>query len=279
MDSLENKAREFSYSNADFDKVRRMLYQLTGIKLADSKDSMVYSRLVRRLRALQLSGFQAYLRYLQAHPAEEEFFINALTTNLTSFFREPHHFQILSEYIANHRGISRIWCAAASTGEEPYSIAMTVAETLGSFDLPVEIIASDIDSQVLQTARTGIYPFERIESVSMERRKRFFHKGSGSNSGKVRVVPELTRMIDFRRINLLEDNWNLQGPIDIIFCRNVMIYFDKQTQESILKRMTELMPAQGLYVAGHSENFSHLSQWVKPAGKTTYQPVKSGSLS
>jgi chemotaxis protein methyltransferase CheR len=261
LDSLENKAREFSYSNADFDKVRRMLYQLTGIKLADSKDSLVYSRLVRRLRALQLSGFQAYLRYLQAHPAEEEFFINALTTNLTSFFREPHHFQILSEYIANHRGISRIWCAAASTGEEPYSIAMTVAETLGSFDLPVEIIASDIDSQVLQTARTGIYPFERIESVSMERRKRFFHKGSGSNSGKVRVVPELTRMIDFRRINLLEDNWNLQGPIDIIFCRNVMIYFDKQTQESILKRMTELMPAQGLYVAGHSENFSHLSHW------------------
>lgn len=254
-----------------------MLYQLTGIKLADSKDSMVYSRLVRRLRILKVSGFQAYLGYLQAHTDEEEFFINALTTNLTSFFREPHHFDILSEYLATHKDVRRIWCAAASTGEEPYSIAMTVAEATGRFDGPIEIIASDIDSQVLQAAKKGVYPIERIESVSLAQRKRFFHKGSGANEGKVRIVPELTRMVDFRRINLLEENWNLSGPIDIIFCRNVMIYFDKQTQESILKRMTHLMPAQGLYVAGHSENFSHLSQWVKSAGKTTYHPVKPGT--
>jgi chemotaxis protein methyltransferase CheR len=271
---MTDAGREFTYGRADFEKVRHTLYQLTGIKLADSKDSMVYSRLVRRLRALKVDGFTSYLRYLENHPEEEELFINSLTTNLTSFFREAHHFDILAAYLQDNRQIKRIWCAASSTGEEPYSIAMTVAETLGRFDTTIEIIASDIDSQVLATAATGVYPLQRIEAIDPERRKRFFHRGVGNNAGKVRVVPELRRMISFRRINLLDAQWDIKAPVDIIFCRNVMIYFDKPTQEKLLQQMINLMPAGGLYVAGHSENFSHMTHLVKPAGKTTYWPNK-----
>ncbi|MCE2596905.1 chemotaxis protein CheR [Motilimonas cestriensis] len=264
--------REFSYGKADFDAARSLLYQLTGIRLADSKDSMVYSRLARRVRALKLTGFTQYLGYLNQHPAEEELFINALTTNLTSFFREPHHFDVLKEYLITHPQTRTIWCAASSTGEEPYSIAMVVAETFGRFDGPVKIIASDIDSQVLQKAQAGIYQLDRIKTLSAERCKQFFFKGKGAQAGLVKVVPELQKMIDFRQLNLLKPQWSVKGPIDVIFCRNVMIYFDRPTQLQILARMVQLLPADGLYIAGHSENFGHASHLVKPAGRTTYYP-------
>ncbi|MDO6524073.1 CheR family methyltransferase [Motilimonas sp. 1_MG-2023] len=264
--------REFRYGKADFDAVRSLLYQLTGIRLADSKDSMVYSRLARRVRALKLTGFTQYLSYLEHHPAEEELFINALTTNLTSFFREPHHFDVLREYLMAHPRTRTIWCAASSTGEEPYSIAMVVAETFGRFDVPVKIIASDIDSQVLQKAQAGIYQLERIKALSGERCKQFFFKGKGRQEGLAKVVPELQQMIEFRQLNLLNPTWSVKGPVDVIFCRNVMIYFDRSTQLQVLTRMVQLMPSDGLYIAGHSENFSHASHLVKPAGRTTYHP-------
>lgn len=265
--------REFSYSRADFESVRRLLLDLTGIRLADSKDSMVYSRLVRRIRALKLGGFQEYMSYLDSHTSETEEFINALTTNLTSFFREPHHFDILADYLHHHRHVKTIWCAASSTGEEPYSIAMVVAETFGRFDVPIRIIASDIDSNVLKTASDGIYSQDRIKDISEERRKQFFHRGRGSRAGMVRVVPELRGMIEFRKLNLLSSQWDLDPGIDIIFCRNVMIYFDKSTQIKVLERMVRLMNPDGLYIAGHSENFSHATNLVRAAGKTTYKPV------
>ena len=264
--------REFRYGLADFNAVRGLLYQLTGIRLADSKDSMVYSRLARRLRALKLTGFTEYLQYLNQHPTEEESFINALTTNLTSFFREPHHFDVLREYLIAHPHTRTIWCAASSTGEEPYSIAMVVAETYGRFDVPVRILASDIDSQVLQKAQAGIYQIDRINILSAERCKQFFFKGKGARSGMVKVVPELQQMITFKQLNLLQPQWPMTAPIDIIFCRNVMIYFDRATQLQILERMVKLLPADGLYIAGHSENFGHATHLVKPAGRTTYQP-------
>lgn len=264
--------REFNYSRSDFDAVRRMLYQLTGIRLADSKDSMVYSRLVRRIRALKLSSFQHYLGYLEQHGEEKEHFINALTTNLTSFFREPHHFDILADYLRAHPQTKTIWCAASSTGEEPYSIAMVVAETFGRFDTPVQIIASDIDSQVLQKARAGIYAEDRIRGLDPQRCKQFFHRGTGSKQGLVRVVPELQQMVQFKQLNLLDSKWDIQPPLDIIFCRNVMIYFDKETQLRILERMVKLLLPQGLYIAGHSENFSQATHLVKAAGHTTYVP-------
>jgi chemotaxis protein methyltransferase CheR len=270
--------REFSYSRADFDVVRKRLLQLTGIRLADSKDSMVYSRLVRRIRALKLNSFQDYFIYLERHNAENEQFINALTTNLTSFFREPHHFDILTRYLTKHPQTKTIWCAASSTGEEPYSIAMVVAEFFGRFDVPVQIIATDIDSQVLQKAKAGVYAAERISGLDPLRVKQFFHRGTGGKAGLVKVVPELQRMVQFRQLNLLAKQWDLRGPIDIIFCRNVMIYFDKATQLLILERMVHLMSPQGLYLAGHSENFSHATHLVKSAGQTTYIPnLKTGA--
>ncbi|UCX04555.1 CheR family methyltransferase [Shewanella glacialimarina] len=267
--------REFSFAKADFDSVRTLLYQLTGIRLADSKDSMVYSRLARRVRSLKLQGFSQYLHHLNTHPCEEEHFINALTTNLTSFFREPHHFDILKKYLIAHPKTRTIWCAASSTGEEPYSIAMVVAETFAMFDVPIKIIASDVDSQVLQKAKAGIYSIDRINSLAEERKKQFFFKGKGAFTGMVKVVPELQKMVEFRQINLLKSEWSLREPIDIIFCRNVMIYFDRSTQLKVLERMVKLLPADGLYVAGHSETFNNATHLVRSAGNTTYYPNHS----
>lgn len=274
--SAELSEREFAYTQQDFAAVAKRLNQLAGIRLNPSKDSMVYSRLVRRLRALKLPSFSAYLDYLSAHPAEEQNFINALTTNLTAFFREPHHFEVLTNYLIQQPDCQTIWCAASSTGEEPYSIAMTVAEHYGRFDVPVQIIASDIDSHVLNTAKQGIYPLERVRELPTERLKNFFRRGVKSQAGNVRVVPELAAMVQFRQINLLQADWQLPTLIDVIFCRNVMIYFDKQTQLQLLARMVQYLPADGLYIAGHSENFAHATDLVKACGKTTYKPVKKG---
>jgi chemotaxis protein methyltransferase CheR len=268
--------REFSYTQAHFEQVQATLYELAGIRLDTSKDAMVYSRLVRRIRNLQVGGFANYFAYLEKTPAETQEFINALTTNLTSFFREPHHFDILKGYLQDHPGNLRIWCAASSTGEEAYSIAMAVAEHYGQFDTPVEIIASDIDTHVLTAAAAGVYKQERIESIGPERRKQFFQRGTGSQDGKVRVVPELKRMVEFANINLLDPSWPVRATVDVIFCRNVMIYFDKQTQLALLTRLVALLPSDGLYIAGHSENFSSFAQVVRLAGQTTYYPVRRG---
>lgn len=268
--------REFRYTPADFEQVRQRVYQMAGISLAASKDQLVYSRLVRRLRTLRLADFPSYFLYLDAHPEEAEHFVNALTTNLTSFFREAHHFEYLAQYLREQHKPGRnwrIWCSAASTGEEPYSIAMTLAETFGRFDVPVQLIASDIDTKVLNTAREGIYPEARLESVSTERRKAFFLRGKQSNAGKVRVVKELRQMIEFRQINLLDQNWGLGNALDIIFCRNVMIYFDKATQHKVLQRMARLLPEDGRFFAGHSESFVHANDVVRLIGRTIYKPV------
>jgi chemotaxis protein methyltransferase CheR len=269
--------KEFLFNQRDFDHIREILYAKTGIRLADSKDSMVYSRLARRLRALKISTFANYLSFLEKNAAEEQSFINALTTNLTSFFREQHHFPVLQQYLESHPGKKRIWCAASSTGEEPYSIAMTVARTYGSFNTEVEIIASDIDSAVLEKAHAGVYTENNIKDLSKDICKQFFQKGKGSNSGKVRVVPELRKMVEFRQINLTHDHWNIEPQVNILFCRNVMIYFDKPTQLKILSRMVGLMPADGLYIAGHSETFSGAGHLVTLIGKTTYRPVKGSA--
>lgn len=265
--------KEFLFSQRDFKTVKGLLYEKSGIRLADSKDSMVYSRLARRLRQLKFSSFVEYLAYLKNTPEEEQSFINALTTNLTSFFREQHHFPILRRYLEDNPGKKRIWCAASSTGEEPYSIAMTVAETFGQFSTPVEIIASDIDSTVLERASAGVYALKSIEGISLNQRKSFFQRGKGHRAGQVRVVPELREMITFRQLNLMDENWQLEYPLDIIFCRNVMIYFDKNTQLKLLSRMVKLMSPDGIYVAGHSETFANAGHLVAPLGKTVYRPT------
>lgn len=272
------ESKEFLYTKADFEQICQRVYQWAGIRLSSSKDSMVYSRLARRIRALGLQTFESYLAYLDKHQEEEkQHFINSLTTNLTSFFREPHHFEQLAGYLRANSGPLTIWCAASSTGEEPYSIAMVVREVLGSRGDRIKIIASDIDSQVLATAQKGVYPVDRVMGLSEQRRRQFFLKGKGAQDGYARVVPELSSLIEFKRINLLEPNWPLPELIEIIFCRNVMIYFDKSTQQTILERMIDYMPPNGLYFAGHSENFSHLNKLVRLVGKTTYKAIKEGA--
>lgn len=270
--------REFSFSGADFERVRKLIYQHAGISLSPVKQDMVYSRLARRLRATGMQSFAEYLDALERSGGDEwERFVNSLTTNLTSFYREPHHFPIFAEHlqkIGTRRPI-KIWCSAASTGEEPYSIAMTVAETFGTNTSHVSIIASDLDTNVLATAQKGVYPIERVEKISPERLRKFFLRGTGSQEGSVAVRPELKKMIEFQRVNLLEPNWPVREPVDVIFCRNVMIYFDKPTQYKILSRFAPLMQPDGLMFAGHSESFLHAADLFKSLGKTVYALAKS----
>ena len=235
---------------------------------------MVYSRLARRLRATGIVSFLTYLDQLEAGRLgddEWEAFTNALTTNLTSFFREAHHFPLLAEHVKKLRDPITIWCSASSTGEEPYSIAMTLCEAFNTSTPPAQIIATDIDTNVLATAANGVYGIDRLDKMSPERAKRFFQRGKGEREGMVRVRPELRQMITFKQLNLLGDSWPLTGQFDVIFCRNVMIYFDKPTQRKILSRFVPLMKPSALLFAGHSENFLYVSESLKLRGKTVYE--------
>ncbi len=266
--------REFEFTAADFERVRKLLHEHAGIALSAAKQDMVYSRLARRVRVCGDRSFAQYLARLERKDAREwEAFINSLTTNLTSFFREAHHFESLSRHlksIAEKRTI-KIWCNAASTGEEPYSIAMTAVEAFNSPTPPVSIIASDLDTQVLAQAERGVYPAERVAKLAPEQVSRHFLKGNGVPAGSVQAKPELRRLITFRRINLLEAGWPVQGPLDAIFCRNVMIYFDKKTQYDVLKRFVPLLREDGLLFAGHSESFLHATDLFRSLGRTTYE--------
>ena len=270
-------AQEFNFSAADFDRVRELIYQRAGISLHAGKQAMVYSRLSRRLRETSYRSFGAYLQWLQANmgpsgEGEWQEFINCLTTNLTSFFREDHHFQALVDDLKARSGRAlRIWCSAASTGEEPYSIAMTVAETLGSA-AHVRIVASDIDTKVLATAQRGVYDVDS-RGLSPDRLHKHFLRGKGGNAGFIRTKPELAKMIEFRPFNLMSRGWSLGEPFDIIFCRNVMIYFDNPTQRQVLQQMHGVLRPEGLLYVGHSENFTEARDLFQLRGKTIYQKV------
>lgn len=267
--------REFTFDERDFRRVCRMIREYAGIHLHPHKRDMVYSRLARRVRALDMDRFGDYLDFVEADPdAELQGFINALTTNLTSFFREAHHFDMLAELLrARGTGGQRIWCNAASTGEEPYTLAITACEAFGTMTPPVRILATDIDTNVLQTAARGVYPVERINSLSLQRRRQFFQRGNGANAGMCRVKPELQALIEFRPLNLLDDDYGLKGGFDAVFCRNVMIYFDKATQYQVLQRMAPLIAPGGLLFAGHSESFGHAHDLITSCGRTTYRPT------
>ena len=272
--------REYSFSSAEFAQVRELIRARAGISLSEGKRDMVYSRLVRRLRALSLGGFDEYLELLRGHDGGEwQEFINSLTTNLTSFFREAHHFPVLADHLRQvYQGRPlTIWCSAASTGEEPYSLAITACEAFDSLRPPVRILATDIDTNVLATAAAGVYPVERIEGLDGTRRKRFFLRGRGEQADRVRVRPELGELIRFRQLNLLAPGWPLKGPLEAIFCRNVMIYFDKATQGVILERFRPLLRPDGLLFAGHSESFPRGSHLFELLGKTVYRPVPAGA--
>jgi chemotaxis protein methyltransferase CheR len=273
LQSRVEDSREFDFTKQDFQRVRTLIYQRAGIALAEGKHQMVYSRLARRLRVIGIKSFTQYLDKLESQPdsPEWESFTNALTTNLTSFFREAHHFPILAAHARKKGGPLEIWCSAASTGEEPYSIAMTVCEAFNSLTPPVQIIATDIDTNVLATAQRGVYTLDKIDKLTPEQTKRFFLRGKGQQQGMVKVKPQLQQLITFKQLNLLDANWPVSGPFDVIFCRNVMIYFDKPTQSNILSRFAPLMKPDALLFAGHSENFLYVSDAFKLRGKTVYE--------
>ena len=275
--ALPNPEQEFAFSAADFDRVRELIYQHAGISLHAGKQAMAYSRLSRRLRDTTHRSFATYLQWLQANTgpsgqAEWQEFINCLTTNLTSFFREDHHFHALINDLKARTGRPlRIWCSAASTGEEPYSIAMTAIEALGH-NAPVRIVASDIDTKVLATAQRGVYDVDS-RGLSPDRLQRHFLRGKGGNAGFIRVKPELAKLIEFRPLNLMSRSWSLGDAFDIIFCRNVMIYFDNPTQRQVLQQMHAVLKPQGLLYVGHSENFTDARDLFHLRGKTIYQKV------
>jgi chemotaxis protein methyltransferase CheR len=238
---------------------------------------MAYSRLARRLRACGIDTFRQYLDRLEASndSAEWEAFVNALTTNLTAFFRESHHFPILADFVKRRQQPVSVWCSAASTGEEPYSIAMTLIEALGEQAArQCTVFSTDIDSQVLAKADAGVYSLDQVKQLSPERLKRFFLKGTGAHAGLVKVRPEVRALVKFERLNLTDTNYNLKNPFDAIFCRNVMIYFDKPTQAQVLSRFEPLMKPGALLFAGHSENFTYVTQAFKLRGQTVYEMTR-----
>lgn len=282
----EEGGHEFDFLPEDFSRVKKLIYQHAGISLNDSKQSMVYSRLVRRVRATGKNNFKDYLNLLENHAASEwEHFINALTTNLTSFYREAHHFDILAEQLKRIAATRRnaqinIWCCAASTGEEPYTIAMTALEALGNQAASlVRIVATDIDTNVLETAQRGVYSEEQIKKVSPALVQRYFLRGNGTNTGSIKVRQNVMDLLTFRRLNLLEENWALRAGFDAIFCRNVMIYFDKVTQNTLLKRFAPLLNKEGLLYVGHSENFTQTDAPFRLRGKTVYEVLSDPAVS
>jgi chemotaxis protein methyltransferase CheR len=271
--------REFEFTDDDFNRIRSLIGLHTGISVSEAKRELVYSRLARRLRHLGINRFEKYCRLLETGDSSEvPQFINAVTTNLTSFFREIHHFHFLAEKVLSEQFLGnsrerklRIWSAGCSTGEEPYSIAITASDCLRNkkgWDL--KILATDIDSNVLDIAGKGIYPEERIRSLPSEMLQCYFKKGIGSNQGMVRVSEELKDVISFLQLNLLEP-WPFKSPFDAIFCRNVVIYFDKQNQRTLFDRFANALRPEGYLFIGHSESLFNISNRFELVGKTVYR--------
>ena len=271
--------REFHLSDREFDEIRKLVREHTGISLAESKRELVYSRLVRRLRRLSLRTFEDYIALLgQGEAAELEEFTNAITTNLTSFFREGHHFEFLTETVfpalekrnAATRRL-RVWSAGCSTGEEPYSIAIALQEAMARFrGWDVRILATDLDSHVVAHAQAGEYKAERFEKMADQRCARWFEE---TKAGTLTASPALKSLITFRQLNLMHQ-WPFKGPFDIIFCRNVVIYFDKETQRALFDRMAELQRNDDHLFIGHSESLFKVCDRYQLIGKTIYRKVR-----
>jgi len=268
----------------DFNFICEFVYQLTGIVLNENKREMVYRRLTRIVRDRNLHSFSDYCQLLREQGAQEkDYFINAITTNLTSFFREQHHFDYLAteelpklmankNVQANGKKRLRIWSSASSTGEEPYSIAITILETMRSVisDWDVKILATDIDSNVLATGKAGVYEHRRIENIKEDFKHKYFKRGCGENENNIRINKELSDLITFKKLNLLHE-WPMKGPFDVIFCRNVIIYFDKPTQQELFARYYDLLAPGGLLMLGHSENLGDYQKHFDNVGRTIFR--------
>ncbi|HKQ31097.1 MAG TPA: protein-glutamate O-methyltransferase CheR [Burkholderiales bacterium] len=264
----------------EFNNLRKFIHTHTGIALADHKRALVCARLAKRLRHHQLSSYTEYYDLLTRHDHEERELvelINAITTNKTDFFREAHHFQFLTDTVfpamreANRRRI-RLWCAGTASGEEAYTLAITVCESFASLtDWDVRILATDIDTNVLERAENGVYPEEVLERVPAPLRGRYFQRGVDENAGYVRVKPQAQSLIYFRRLNLMDESWPMQGPFDVIFCRNVLIYFDKATQRKLLAHYAKLLRPEGYLMLGHAEVIHGFESVFEPVGHSIYQ--------
>lgn len=275
-----NTFGKFTFTEKDFQRVRGLVSQHTGISLSEAKKDMVYSRLAKRVRELGLASFADYLAYLDGVDADDELvsFTNAITTNLTAFFRENHHFDYLARVVlpeliqknAKEKKL-RIWCCAASTGEEPYSIAMVVDEMLPKErGWDVKILATDIDTHVLGVAKKGVYRQDQIKDVLQHRKERYFLKGKNANTGYVCVSPVLKNRIVFKPLNLMH-TWPIKGPIDVIFCRNVVIYFTKETKKLLINQFADLMEEGDYLFMGHSEALHDISDKFSSLGQTIYR--------
>jgi chemotaxis protein methyltransferase CheR len=272
------ETREFQFTDQNFELLRRIAFEHTGIVLGENKRQMMYGRLARRIRQLGLGSFDDYCARLE-QDADSELgeLINAITTNLTSFFRESHHFEHLAhtglpEVMAANAATRRlrIWSAGCSTGEEPYSIAMTLAESADLSGWDARILATDIDTSVVARAEAGVYAADRVQGMDPKRVKRWFEDGSGEHAGRLRVVRPLRERIAFRPLNLLGP-WPMRGPFDVIFCRNVVIYFDKETQRKLFARYADILAPHGYLYIGHSETLFKISDRFRPVGGTIYR--------
>jgi chemotaxis protein methyltransferase CheR len=272
------RLREFEFGTEDFEALRKLVKQITGINLSDQKRELVYGRLARRLRALQLQSFAEYRDVLARDGGQEIVqFCNAITTNLTAFFREPHHFDYLREQLLApmaNSGVARrlrIWSAGCSTGEEPYSLAMTILEALPDIRRwDVRILATDLDSDVLERGRRGIYTEERLKNLTLQRRSRFFQERRDREGVSYEATAELKSLITFKQLNLMH-LLPMRGPLDAIFCRNVVIYFDKDTQRDLFARVSQLQSSGNLLFLGHSESLFKVSEQYALIGKTVYR--------
>lgn len=266
---------EFTLTSGQFQRIRGLVLQLTGINLTDEKRQLAYGRYAKRLRALGLTDFDDYLRLVEDDSSGElDHFVSAITTNFTGFFREPHHFEFLGHHIKEllaRQSKVRIWSAGCSTGEEPYSIAMTLLNAVPDIARhDCRILATDVDKKVLATAQAGRYAIDKLDNLSLEIKRKGFVKGAGENAGLVRVRRDVADLIHFRQLNLLHD-WPITTQFDVIFCRNVVIYFDKDVQKRLFKKFSQRQEKGGHLVIGHSENLANVSDDYRIVGRTIYQ--------
>jgi len=280
---VTSQNREFKFTKKDFDFLRKISNARTGIVVTDDKFDMFYARLSRRVRALGFSNFSQYCDFVSSDRAGDEVLelINAVTTNLTAFFRENHHFEFLSKTVLpkllkenrDEKKI-RIWSAGCSTGEEPYSLAITLKENLpANLHWDIEILATDIDSNVLAKASKGVYMEDRVKDMQKKILHRWFMRGKGSNAGSVRVKPEVRSLINFGQLNLME-SWNAGDIKDVIFCRNVIIYFDRESKTRLVNRYADNLKDGGYLFIGHSESLYKITDRFELIGNTIYQKVK-----
>lgn len=275
--------REFPMTNANFDFIAKVANEKTGIQLGMHKRDMIYSRIVRRIRSLKMQTFTQYCDYLQANPDDEMVnFINAITTNLTSFFREKHHFDYLSQTVipeiktksASLKKV-RVWSAGCSTGEEPYSIAMTLHKGFGDASgWDVKVLATDLDTNVVSHGKKGVYVSDRVDGLPPSIINRNFNEVAATTGRgtSFEVSPHLRKYITFNRLNLLGD-WPMKGKFDVIFCRNVVIYFNKDTQRVLFDRYAEMLKSGGYLFIGHSETLHGVTKRFESLGRTIYRKI------